>query len=173
MNLHGFGEAKAKKFVEARNAGLLTEKMRDDVAKAANIFADLFPFRSKYGAMYDDPVGNGLGDNLMMIEEFDGSHSGSCLMLGEIIYKNLRDTNEDVNVKKRGGKVEKGQPIFIDLRLRDDTGEMLTRIHRFDYKKIGEELFNNIPVGAHLLVRLKMCKGLKFGIIQKWKRIDK
>jgi len=172
MNLHGFGEAKAKKFVEARNAGALTQKMRDDVAAAKNIFADIFPLRTKYGHMYDDPAGNGLGGELYRVEQFDGSQTGSCLMIGEIIYKNLRDINEDVNVKKRGGKVESGQPIFLDLRLRDDTGEILTRIHRFDYKQMGEELFNNVPVGAHLLVRLKMCRGIKFGIIQKWRRLD-
>jgi DNA polymerase III alpha subunit len=172
MNLHGFGEAKAKKFLEARNAGKLTQKMREDVASAQNIFSDLFPFRTKYGQMYDDPSGNGLGGELSHIEDFDGSQFGSHLLLGEIIYKNLRDINEDVNVKKRGGKVEKGQPTFIDLRLRDDTGEMLARIHRFDYKRIGEELFNTIPEGAHLLVRLKICRGIKFGIIEKWKRID-
>lgn len=172
MNLHGFGEAKAKKFVEARNAGKLTQKMRDDVAAAQNIFADIFPLRTKYGHMYDDPLDNGLGSELYRIEQFDGSQTGSCLMIGEIIYKNIRDVNEDVNIKKRGGKVESGQPIFLDLRMRDDTGEILTRIHRFDYKRMGEELFDNVPVGAVLLLRLKMCRGIKFGIIQKWKRLD-
>ena len=172
MNLHGFGEAKSAKFMAARDAGLLTDKMRDDVAKAENIFADLFPFRTKYGHLYDDPAGNGLGGELRRIEDFDGTQIGSHLLLGEIIYRNLRDINEDVNVKKRGGKVEKGPQTFIDLRLRDDTGEMLTRITRFDYKAMGEDLFNNIPVGAHLLVRVKMCNGIKFGIIQRWRRID-
>jgi hypothetical protein len=172
MNLHGFGEAKAAKFVLARQNGTLTEKMREDAANATNIFADLFPFRTKYGHLYDDPSGNGLGGELRRVEDFDGSQTGSHLFLGEIIYKSLRDINEDVNVKKRGGKVEKGPQTFIDLRLRDDTGEMLTRITRFDYKEMGEDLFNNIPVGAHLLVRVKMCNGIKFGIIQKWRRID-
>jgi DNA polymerase III alpha subunit len=172
MNLHGFGEVKAKKFVEARNAGKLTAKMRQEVAEAANIFADLFPFRTKYGHMYDDPEGNGLGGKLYRIEEFDGTQSGSCLFLGEIIYKNPRDINEDVSVKKRGGKVEKGPQMFLDLRVRDDTGEMLVRIHRFDYMNIGVELMDHVPVGAHLLLRARMCAPIKFGIIQKWKRID-
>ncbi len=172
MNLHGFGEAKAKKFLEARNAGKLTQKMRDDVTNATNIFADLFPFRTKYGHMYDDPKGNGLGGELWKIEDFDGKQVGSHLLLGEIIYRNLRDINEDVNVKKRGGKIEKGQPTFLDMRIRDDTGEMLVRITRFDYKRMGEELFNNVPTGAHILIRLKMCQGIKFGIVQKYKILD-
>lgn len=172
MNLHGFGEAKSKKFVEARNADQLTAKMREDIANAKNIFADLFPFRTKYGHLYDDPAGNGLGGKLSRIEEFDGSQTGSHLLLGEIIYRNLRDINEDVNVKKRGGKVEQGQPIFLDMRVRDDTGEMLVRITRFDYKRMGEHIFNNVSTGAHILLRVKMCHGIKFGIVQKYKMLS-
>jgi hypothetical protein len=61
--------------------------------------------------------------------------------------------------------------MFLDLRVRDDTGEMLVRIHRFDYMKIGVELMDHVPVGAHLLLRARMCAPIKFGIIQKWKRI--
>lgn len=172
MNLHGFGVAKARKFIEARKAGVLTDKMKADAAKAENVFNDIFPFQTKYGKMYEDPEDSGLGGKLFYIEQLDGSQSGSHLFLGEIIYKNPRDTNEDVNVKKRDGKKLSGPNQFLDMRVRDDTGELLVRIGRYDYERMGRELMDNVPVGAHLLLRAKMCNGIRFGIIQKWRRID-
>jgi DNA polymerase III alpha subunit len=172
LSLHGFGEAKARKFVEARDSGALTAKMRTDISAANNAFSDIFPFGTKYGHLYTNPEDNGLGGKLMNIAEFDGSQEGSFLFIGEIVYKNSRNANEEVNVKKRKGKLEKGQLEFLDLRLRDDTATIGARINRFDYLRIGKEILETIPEGAHLLIRAKFVKGIPFGFIQKWKRMD-
>lgn len=172
MALKGFGEKKAAKFVALRNEGKLTQKQLSEIAKASNVFSDIFPMRTKYGSMYDNPKAHNLIGKLRTIDELDGSQEGSELFLGEVIYKNARNANEEVNVKKRGGKMEVGPLDFLDLRLRDDTGTIGARVGRFDFEAMGKELLEKVPVGAHLLVRARFAKGIRYGFIQKWKRID-
>jgi DNA polymerase III alpha subunit len=56
MALKGIGESKAAKLIEARNSGTLTDKQREEIEKAENIFADIFPFRRHYLHLYEDPA---------------------------------------------------------------------------------------------------------------------
>lgn len=173
MNLKGVGEAKAAKLIEARNAGKLTPKQRADIEKAPNFFADIFPFRTNYGAYYDNPGSVGINGEVLKISQIDGSQRGSHVFLGELIYKNARNANEEVNVKKRGGKKEDGPLDFVDIRLRDDTGMIGARVGRWDFEAIGRELLERVPEGAHLLVRAKFVKGIRFGFITKWRWLNK
>lgn len=172
MNLKGFGESKSKKFVEARNANSLTPKQLEQIDKAENAFSNIFPISTKYAAIYENPYAAGINSTLFKIEQLDGSQDGSCVFIGEVVYKNSRNANEEVNVKKRGGKMETGQLEFIDVRLRDDTGTIGARVGRWDYINIGKSLAETVPEGAHLLIRADFKQGIRFGFIKKWKRLD-
>lgn len=173
MALKGIGDSKASKMIEARKAGKITDKMRDEIAKASNIFADIFPFQNKYGHMYKDPAANGIAGDLQLIVDLENvPHREQRVFLGELVYKNARNANEEVNVKKRGGKMETGPLEFIDVRLRDDTGTIGGRIGRFDFERIGRELLESVPVGAHLMIRAEFYNGIRYAFIKKWKRID-
>ena len=174
MNLHGFGESKSKKAIEQRNAGKIEQKMLDAINAAENIFTDIFPFSTKYGAMYSNPAEHNIASKIWKIEELEEGipHKEQRVVLGELIYKNARDINEEVNVKKRGGKVETGPRDFLDVRLRDDTGTIGGRISRWDYQAIGKDMLENVPEGAHLMVRATFYNGIRYLFIQKWKRID-
>jgi DNA-directed DNA polymerase III PolC len=173
MNLKGVGESKAAKLIEARNAGKLTPKQRADTAKAENTFGDLFPFKTHYGKLYENPGSKGINGDIEKIETFDGKQRGSFVFLGELIYKNARNANEEVNVKKRGGKKETGPLDFVDVRLRDDTGMIGGRVGRHDFEAIGRELLETVPEGAHLLVRAKFIKDIRYAFITKWRWLNK
>lgn len=173
MALKGIGEAKAQKYVEKRNAGQLTAKDLEAINKCENIFTDIFPMRTKYGKAYEDPKELNVSGEIITIDKLDGSQQGSEVFIGEIVYKNSRNANEEVNVKKRNGKKETGPLEFLDLRLRDDTGTIGARINRFDFERMGKEILESVPIGAHLLVRAKFVKGIRFGFIQRWKRLNK
>lgn len=173
LALKGFGDVKARKFVELRNANQLKPKDIADINAADNVFKDIFPMQTKYGHLYADPAGNGIsGEKIFKIGELDGTQEGSIVLIGEVVHKNLRNANEDVNVKKRGGKLQTGPLEFIDIRVRDDTGIMLARVGRYDFEKMGRSLHESVPEGAHLLIRARLSKGFRFGFIQRWKRID-
>ncbi len=173
MAFKGIGEAKAEKLVAARNAGQLTAKQLNDLNKAENLFADIFPFKTKYGHIYDDPRSNGvLGKVSKIIDLENVPHRENRVFIGELVYKNARNANEEVNVKKRGGKMETGPLEFVDVRLRDDTGTIGGRVGRFDFERFGRELLETVPIGAHLLIRADFYNNIRYAFIKKWKRLD-
>lgn len=173
MALKGFGEKKAEKFVAARNAGELTEKNLEDIAKAENSFGNIFPFHTNYQHLYDNPAGHGIANEIVEIADLQNiPHAEERVFLGELIYKNARNYNEEVNVKKRGGKVGTGPLEFVDMRIRDDSGMIGARIGRFDFNKIGKELLERTPTGAHLLIRAKFFNNIRFAFVTKWRRLD-
>lgn len=174
MALKGIGESKAEKLIEARNAGKLTDKQRQTILEAENVFNDIFPFKTRYGNMYDDPQKYGISGKISYIEHLVEGMPHACdrVFLGELIHKNARNANEENEIKKRGGKIETGQLEYLDLRIRDDTGMIGGRIGRKDYLHIGIPLLQNVPLGAHLLIRARFYNGIRYAFITKWKRLD-
>lgn len=169
LNLKGVGQKTAEAMVAARNAGKLTTKQLEKIRKAENAFSDIFPFHNHYKAYYEEPWKLNINGDVVDIAQFDGSQRGSHVFLGEIVYKNPRNANEEVNVKKRNGEVLDGPLEFLDLRLRDDTGVIGCRINRFDYERMGRHIAENVREGAHLMVRCKFVKDIRFGFITNYK----
>jgi len=171
----GFGSVLAEKFVAARAAGALTEAMIKKIESAEKEFDDLFPVENNYGSYYNGE--ESVAGDVIRLEQLDELPLGTFenpvmyTFIGELIQKNLRDSNEDINIKKRGGTVLTGPVIYLDIRLRDDTGQLLTRISRHDYKRMGEEIQNKIELGTMLMIRARFI-GYKFGFIKKWKCIS-
>jgi len=174
VSLKGIGESKAAKLIEARNAKKLTAKQKEEIGKAQSVFYDIFPFQTLYSHMYDEPEKNGIAGKLNKIVDLEESipHKEERVFIGELIYKNARNANEEVNVKKRQGKLETGPLEFLDVRLRDDTGTIGGRISRWDFERMGRELLEKVPEGAHLLIRAKFFNGIRYAFISKWKRLD-
>lgn len=174
MSLKGIGESKAAKYVEKRNAGKLTKKDYDDINVKENVFADIFPFHNRYAHLYDEPSKNGIADDVVDISSLDPPppHRHERVFLGELIHKNSRNMNEAILIKKRGGKVENHHLDYVELRLRDDTGSIGGRIGRYDFERIGKDLLENVPVGAHLMVRAKFFNNIRYAFISKWKMLN-
>ena len=171
--LKGIGEIKAKKLIESRDAGTLTDKQKDTIRKAENTFTEIFPIASRYKNIYDDPEGSGVAGKISYIEDLeDIPHGEERVFIAEMIHKNPRNANEAVNVKKRGGKLETAPLDYLDLHLRDDTGAIKGRINRFDYERMGREITEKVPVGAHLLIRSKFFNKIRYAFIKKWRRLD-
>jgi hypothetical protein len=180
--LHGIGDSGAEKYSKARSEGRLTNKDREKILSCVNVFENIFPFSRKYGDAYKDASKLNVVGEISTIEDIVSCdhipHHEERVFLGEVIYKNSRDANEDVNVKKRGGEVLTGQTKFADMRLRDDTGAIGCRIGRYDWDRMksgsqgGKWFIENVPEGAHLLVRAKFFNNIRFGFITKWKVLE-
>ena len=164
--LHGFGEKKAKKVVEDRDNGTLSDAQKKKIKEAKSVYDDIFPCNSKFKHLYENENEEHVRGKVLHMDEITDNTDGSIVFLGKIIYKNLRDGNEEVNVKKRGGKRWVGQTTFLDLRIQDDTGQILCRIGRYDYKRMGEYIFESVPEGSYVLIRANLKKGIRFGWVQ-------
>lgn len=172
--LIGIGAKKAQQYVEKRNAGTLTQKEKDKILSLDSKFGEIFPFANRYSDIFDNPSKYNIGSEISFISDFEEGMPHGCerVFIAELVHKNPRDINEEMFVKKRGGKREKAPYAFCDLKFRDDTELIGGRISRWDYEKIGRELMDNVPKGAHLLVRCKFWNGVRYAFVQKWKRID-
>lgn len=177
MALKGIGPAKAAKFISMRDAGESpTDKQMAAIRNAVNPYKDIFPFHTKYQHLYDEPHKHGIADALSEIADLikPGAvpHGEERVFLGEMIYKNQRNANEKVNVKKRDGKRLSGPLDYLDVRFRDDHGVIGGRIGRFDFERIGHGLLERTPMGAHIMVRAKFFHDIPWAFITRWKRID-
>jgi DNA polymerase III alpha subunit len=171
--LKGYGEVKARKTVEARDAGKLSQAMIDTAMKAESPFTELFPITKRYADVYANPAAYNIVGGIYKIADIPQPEvEMSCVFIAEIVKKNPRNYNEQVLINKRDGAVGTGPLDFLDMQLRDDTDIIFARINRYDYERIGKEILDHIPVGAHLLVRAKFLPGMRFAFVQRWKRLD-
>lgn len=172
--LNGIGESGADKYVALRNEGKLTEKDREKILSKRSKFDEIFPFKNRYSDMYNNPGRYNISGEITTIDQYEEGMPHGCerVFIAELVHKNPRDINEEMFVKKRNGKIEGYPYAFCDLKFRDDTELIGARIGRYDYEKIGRDLMDNVPVGAHLLVRAKFWNGVRYAFVQKWKRVD-
>ena len=171
--LKGIGESKAAKLIEARDNNTLTVKQVNEIRIAQNVFANIFPMHTNYQDYYDNPASKGIASDVVEIQDLENiPHAQERVFIAELLHKNARDYNEEVNVKKRGGKIGTGPLAFVDVRLRDDSGTIGGRIGRFDFERFGRELLETVPIGAHLLIRAKFFNNIRYAFISKWRRLD-
>lgn len=160
MNIVGVGPSKAAAAVKARAAGTLKrEKYVDAVVK----FTELYPLRKLYAALYEDPAAFGCREGSEIVSGETLPEEGGVLYLGRVAEKQLLDVNETVRVQRRGGKRFSGQPLFVDLVCKDDTGVPIRcRIGRFDYARLGVKAMSAIVAGEDdVLVRGRRVPGFQ------------
>lgn len=174
MNAKGYGPAKAAKYIEARNTGLLTEKMRDALSKAEVQFSDLTEAHTKWGHFYDRPELAGVTSGNPIVGMKEVRDRGEALCIAKLTKKVLADENEAIRIKKRGGKVMKGQTQFIDLMMVDDSTDspMRFRVRPDKYLQMGKAIAETAPTGSWFLIRGWKISGIDMFIVNNIKRLD-
>lgn len=174
MNAKGYGPAKALSYVQKRAAGQLTDKDRERLANAEVQFADLAEAHTKWGHFYANPKLCGVTSGNPIVGMKEVKDKDECLIIGKLTKKILADENEAIRIKKRGGKVMKGQTEFIDLMLVDDSTDspMRFRIRPDKYLAMGKPIAEAAPTGSWFLVRGWKISGIDMMIVKNIKRID-
>lgn len=159
-NLVGIGPAKAKAAVLARDSGKMTESQRVKLLAMPIKFQELYPLGATYGDWYADPVAHGCREGSVISRGDDLPTSGDVLYLAHLDKKLMSDHNESRRVAKRGGRVYKGNTLFADLFMRDDTGVPVTcRVDRFDFEPLGRLALERLQIGDVLLIRGQRVPG--------------
>lgn len=174
MNAKGYGPAKSLAYVQKRAAGQLTDKDKARLLAAEVQFADLAEAHTLWGHFYAKPklIGVTSGDPIVGMKEV--KDRDECLIIGKLTKKVLADENESIRVKKRGGKLMKGQTQFIDLMLVDDSTDspMRFRVRPDKYLQMGKAIAETSPVGTWFLVRGWKISGIDMMIIKNIKAIS-
>lgn len=174
MNAKGYGPVKAMTYIQKRQAGTLTEKDKERLANAEIQYADLQEAHTKWGHFYDNPRLIGVTSGNPIIGMKECRDKDECIVIGKLTKKILADENEAIRIKKRGGKIAKGQTQFIDLMFVDDSTDspMRFRIRPNNYLQMGMKIAETAPAGSWFLIKAWKISGIDMFIIKNVKRID-
>ena len=53
-------------------------------------------------------------------------------------------------VAKRGYEIKDGKTSYLNLLLKDDTGQIFGKINRYDFERLGKEISDRGGAGKHL-----------------------
>ncbi len=175
LNAKGYGPVKSLKYINDRDAGTLTQKQKDNLAKAENPFADLNEAHTKWGHYYANPslIGVSAGSKIVNMKSIDDREEG--VFIGKLVKKVLSDENEPIRVKKRGGSIWKGETRFIDLMMIDDSTDTFIRcrIRPEKYVSLGLGIAENSPIGSWFLMRGWKIPELDMFILKNIKQLTK
>jgi DNA polymerase III alpha subunit len=174
-NAKGYGPVKALQYVQKRAAGLLTDKDRERLANAEVKYTELYEARALWGHFYDNPELAGVTSGRPIIGMKTAKDGKMCITIAKLTKKTISDENEAIKIKKRGGKLYKGQSQFLDLMMLDDSTDtsMRFRIRPERYLDKGKPIAENAPTGSWFLVLGKKIPGLDMFIVHNIKQLDK
>ncbi len=118
MNLHGIGPAKSKTLIERRDADALTKKDHETLAKCELKFTQLYEAKALWGELYEHPGEHNIRGRIrefIDLDDFD-----DAVVICKLIRKERRDENEAIRKARRGHEF-KGQPLFLDCFMVDDS----------------------------------------------------
>jgi len=146
LNLKGFGETTAKKFVESR--GKWTDKDEAKIEAAEVLYSNIYPAHERYAALYANPAKCGFPGvrKLWTMRDIDaaltaGENPSDFYFLGRLVSKVPRDLNEYVFQVKR---VQDGRPkmmthdtAYLNMVIEDDTGRRGMTVSAGVYAEVG------------------------------------
>lgn len=171
-NAEGYGPVKAAHYVESREASKLSDKERERLAAAEVKFSNIFPARTRWGYLYDDPLQAGCRAGTVIKQIAELVEDEECVIIGQLVEKKRRDMNESILIKRRNGKIVNNglTTPFADVRVIDDSSvaPIILRIDRWDWKELGEPIVDRAVIHEDwFMVRGKKLRG--FPMIKVWK----
>lgn len=137
-NIKGIGAKKAEDIILRRREGRpLLPGQRKLLSEPRTPYDDIFEGDRRFGDMYKNPRKYSVTSG-PITHVCDVTTPGDYVVIAKLKVKNLRDLNEYQSVVKRGGKIMKRNPLFLNMTLEDDTGPINATISRWDYPLIGK-----------------------------------
>jgi hypothetical protein len=172
-NIKGIGASKANDILLRRKEGRpLLPGQRKLLSDPRTPYDDIFPARRRFGDIYANPKAHRVTSGpVSLIQHINDP--GDYVFIAQIQDKNLRDMNEYHSVVKRGGRIIKRDPLFLNLTLQDDTGTIIARIDRFIYKQWGLPLIEKARIGEWFMWRGTLKDdGWRVVNVQRWRCLE-
>ena len=150
-NVRGIGPKMASTIMGARKRGEpIPPALRKRLEGGRTDLDSLYPVRDNYARLLPNPRERNIITETTHIKEIDKEYEGEALVVAVPIKINPRDANEEINVAKRGHRLENEPTAYLVLRLRDDTGEMIGIVSRYQYGRIGHKIVQRGNAGKVL-----------------------
>jgi len=169
-NLFGIGLAKANVYIQKRNAQKLTEKDLEKLKTLRLRNSELRPAHALYNDIYLNPDKYNVHG---YVREFAYLEEGeNAVILCRIIRKERRDENEAKRVERRDGERFKGQSLFLDMYVVDDSisQPVIARIRPDNWSELGKYIADKaIDNQDWFLVRGRWLAQFSMMIVKKIK----
>lgn len=172
LNVKGIGEKSADDILDRRKRGVeLTNGQRNKLANAVTPFDAVFECDEKWGHIKRNPEAHNIRTRMMDIGAITDQDEGEVVVIGKLKERDLRDLNEPLSVQKRNGRTIKGQSLYLNLTIEDDTGSIRCSIDRHNYMKWGKPIIESGKLGEWYLWRGRMSKGFRRINCDKWRKL--
>ncbi len=130
-----------------------------------------FEARDRFGDMYDNPRDHGI--NSGGVSQIQDIHeAGEYVFIGKIVQRKLRDMNEAFTVAQRGGRLIKGRTRFLNLVVEDDSGQIIAKVTRDKYHRLGKPIVEEMNGGDYCLFKGIVRDGWRILYIKKWRYLE-
>jgi hypothetical protein len=170
LGVKGVGEKKASTMIAKLEMGSKLTPSEQKLMECPEIaWQDIFAGERLFGHIYKDYEGNGLSMPVSYINDVQAD--GEYIVIGQIKELNQRDANEYGSVIKRGGRIVKHNALWLNLRIEDDTGEILVTIPRASYNEMGKPIVESGAIGHWYMFRGKLSGGWRKLTVEKTRRM--
>jgi DNA polymerase III alpha subunit len=150
--IKGIGPMTVIKIMDAREHDKeLSEALRKKLAEAKTEIDTLFPIGDAVRKVYPDLTMANIHSNVTPVKDVQCGINGDVLVIAVVKRIAPTDENEPARMQKRKmmGRPERmeGPTSTLNLFVADDTDEIFCKIGRFDYERIGREVFEHGRAG--------------------------
>lgn len=137
--IKGFGPATVAEILQARKMGTpLRPRVAERLKAAKTDLWTLYPIKAAIDRICPNPETEGIVSEIKKLIELQaGEISGPVVTIAVAVKINPRDENEEVNIRKRNGRVLAGPTKCLNMFFRDDTDEIFCKINRWNYEEYG------------------------------------
>lgn len=170
--IKGIGEKTAKDIIKRRSEGKkLTPKQEKNLDNATTPYDVIFECKERWGHIFENPLQYGITSPLTELKDIRPADEGEFVFIAKLMVKNQRDKNELINIKKRDGKVMKGQTLYLNCTVEDDTDSIICSISTFKYMKYGKPIVETGKIGDWFIFKGKNIKGMRIISIDRIKKL--
>lgn len=152
-NIKGIGDKMSDAIFKKRENGeMLTKAQMNKLTAPVTPFDDIFEAERRFGDIYKNPQNHNI-KTMSVSHIIDVQEEGMYIVVAKLKEKNLRDLNEYASVVKRGGKIIKQNPLFLNMTMEDDTDSIIVTVSRWNYQKYGKEIAETGKEGDWFLIK--------------------
>ena len=151
QNVKGIGPKLVEQILSARARNEdMPKRAQKLLANPVTPIDSLYPVRDAVLRLLPDPREKKIFTTPTLIKDIQqGPEKEEFLAYGIFVKISPKDENEQVNVEKRGFKVD-GPSQSLGLQFQDDTDTIYAKINRFGYERWAKDIINRGGPGKHL-----------------------
>lgn len=172
LNVKGIGDKTADDIIRRRTEGIpLTQGQKNKLANGTTPFDTVFECEERWGHIKRNPEKFNIKSRIWDIQQVTDDETAEFVIIGQIKAKDLRDHNDLSSIQKRDGRRLKGQALFLNVTVEDDTGSIVCNVDRHKYTTWGVPLVEGAKVGDWYLWKGVVKKGFRRLYLDRWRKL--